>query len=190
MDINEIRNILKKRRIELGLTMAEVAKAVGVSEATVSRWESGNIANMKRSRIAALAKILQIPPTVIMGYDSNVLDDIPLAILKHYQEQGLTEDEMIESFANFREAELKDAMSDLNKLQELPSPETIEVANAYAKAEFDKQNIVRLTLGLPLKKYADEADTPYLLPNAAHEIEGASQEDKDHDESIMDDDNF
>ena len=43
---------LKQRRIELGLTMLEVAKLVGVSEATISRYESGNIKNMRKDRIA------------------------------------------------------------------------------------------------------------------------------------------
>ena len=37
---------IKQRRIELGLTMADVAQSVGVSEATISRWESGDIANV------------------------------------------------------------------------------------------------------------------------------------------------
>ena len=41
--------------------MLDVAKACEVSEATVSRWESGDISNMKRSRIASLAKVLQYP---------------------------------------------------------------------------------------------------------------------------------
>jgi len=36
----EIRDVLKKRRMELGLSMLDVANAVGVSEATISRWES------------------------------------------------------------------------------------------------------------------------------------------------------
>lgn len=67
----EIRNILKGRRIQLGLTQLDVAKAVGVSEATVSRWESGDIANMKRSRIAALANVLKISPAVIMGWKDS-----------------------------------------------------------------------------------------------------------------------
>lgn len=64
----EIKDILKDRRIELNLTQLDVAKAVGVSEATISRWESGQIDNMKRNRIAALAKVLRISPNVIMEW--------------------------------------------------------------------------------------------------------------------------
>lgn len=64
-----VKDILKGRRLELELTLEDVAKRVGVSPATISRWESGDIANMRRDRIAALAKALQISPAVIMGWD-------------------------------------------------------------------------------------------------------------------------
>lgn len=62
----DIKTILKERRQELGLTMKEVADACGVSEATVSRWESGEIANMRRSKISLLAKVLKISPAVLI----------------------------------------------------------------------------------------------------------------------------
>lgn len=60
-------DLIRTRRKELKLSQKQVADYVGVSEATLSRWESGNIANMKRSRIAALAKILEISPSLIVG---------------------------------------------------------------------------------------------------------------------------
>lgn len=65
----DVKDILKDRRLELELTLEDVAKRVGVSPATISRWESGDIANMRRDRIAALAEALQISPAVIMGWD-------------------------------------------------------------------------------------------------------------------------
>lgn len=64
MDINA-------QRKRLNLTLKEVADFVGVSEATVSRWESGNIANMRRDRIASLAQILQVSPIEIMGISDD-----------------------------------------------------------------------------------------------------------------------
>lgn len=64
-----IQDIIKTRRAELDLTMKEVADFVGVSEGTVSRWESGDISNMKRDKIYKLAKILNISPLVILGWD-------------------------------------------------------------------------------------------------------------------------
>lgn len=67
----ETKDLIKRRRKELGLTMSEIAKACGVSEATVSRWESGDIDNMKRSRIASLAKILDVSPALIVGFEED-----------------------------------------------------------------------------------------------------------------------
>ena len=65
--MSKINNLLKQKRKNKGLTMKQVAEAVGVSEATVSRWESGNIANMGRSKIYSLSKILELSPSEIMG---------------------------------------------------------------------------------------------------------------------------
>ena len=67
----ETREIIKERRLELRLTMKEVADHVGVSEATVSRWEKGEIANMKRDKIVKLAEVLRVSPSVIMGWDED-----------------------------------------------------------------------------------------------------------------------
>lgn len=78
-----MKNIIKDRRIELGLTMKEVGDAVGVSEATVSRWESGDIADMKRSRIINLAEALKISPLEIL--------DLPPDKKQPTQESGLSE---------------------------------------------------------------------------------------------------
>lgn len=72
--MSNINALLRDKRKEKGLTMREVAEAVGVSEATVSRWESGNIANMGRSKIAALSKILDLTPAEIMGIEDQPND--------------------------------------------------------------------------------------------------------------------
>ena len=58
-----IGEMISARRKELGLTLEEVGKAVGVGKSTVKKWESGYIANMKRDKIAALSEILKISPT-------------------------------------------------------------------------------------------------------------------------------
>lgn len=59
--------------------MKQVAEAVGVSEATVSRWESGQIANMRRDRINNYAKVLRVDPNFIMTGERKAVSilDIP-----------------------------------------------------------------------------------------------------------------
>lgn len=62
----EIKDIIRQKRLEKGLTMKELSVMVGVSEATVSRWESGDIATMKQTKIGALAKSLGLSPAVFV----------------------------------------------------------------------------------------------------------------------------
>ena len=66
----EIKDILSQRRKELSMTMKQVADKVGVSEGTISRWESGKIADMRRDKIMAYAQALNISPAIIMGWDN------------------------------------------------------------------------------------------------------------------------
>ena len=61
----EIKDILKNRRLELGLTLEDVAKAVGVSVSTISRWESGDIENMRRDKIPVICLPLSL---VLSGF--------------------------------------------------------------------------------------------------------------------------
>lgn len=70
----EIANKIKARRIELGLTLEDVAQAVGVGRSTVQRWESGLIKNMGRDKIAALATVLQMSPVSLVPIDPQVYE--------------------------------------------------------------------------------------------------------------------
>ena len=45
--------------------MKELAQMVGVSEATVSQWESGNLATMKHTKIMLLSNALGISPAAL-----------------------------------------------------------------------------------------------------------------------------
>jgi transcriptional regulator with XRE-family HTH domain len=58
----EISKKIFNRRQQLGLTLEDVGKAVGVGRSTVQRWEKGMIRNMGRDKIAALARVLQMDP--------------------------------------------------------------------------------------------------------------------------------
>ena len=60
-----IKDIIKQKRLECGYTMKELAEKVGVSEATVSRLESGNLATMKHTKIMLLANALKISPAML-----------------------------------------------------------------------------------------------------------------------------
>ena len=58
---------IRKRRKELNITLEEIGEYVGVSKATVQRWETGGIANMRRDRIKKLCEILQLDVEELLG---------------------------------------------------------------------------------------------------------------------------
>ena len=62
---------IKTLRLELGLTLEEVGQIVGVGKSTVRKWESGEIANMRRDKIALLAKALHVDPATLMGWENK-----------------------------------------------------------------------------------------------------------------------
>ena len=59
--------LIRERRKELNITLEEIGEYVGVSKATVQRWETGGIANMRRDRIKKLSEILRIEPEQLLG---------------------------------------------------------------------------------------------------------------------------
>lgn len=75
----DFKDLIYRRRKELGLTMEDVAKVVGVSKATVKRWESGEIENIKRDKIVSLANALHTTPAYLMGWVDNDTSDIELS---------------------------------------------------------------------------------------------------------------
>lgn len=58
----DIGKMINQRRTELKLTLEQVGKAVGVGKSTVKKWEDGYISNMRRDKIALLAKVLKMNP--------------------------------------------------------------------------------------------------------------------------------
>ena len=78
MRAKDIGKIIKDRREELHLSQLDISKFVGVSESTVSRWESGFIANIKRNNIASLAKILQLSPIIFIDLVESIDEFSPM----------------------------------------------------------------------------------------------------------------
>ncbi len=62
---------LKEARIEKGLTLQQLGKLIGVSHATLSKYESGDIENIPPNRIEDLARVLEISPSYLMGWEDS-----------------------------------------------------------------------------------------------------------------------
>lgn len=70
----EFKELVSTRRLQLKLTMEELGNKVGVSKATVQRWESGEITNVRRDKIAKLAQALEVTPAYLMGWEDTKND--------------------------------------------------------------------------------------------------------------------
>lgn len=67
--INTLNENIKKQRLKLGYTLQQVGDAVGVTRATIQRYESGEIANIDTKMIMKLAEALNTTPTQLMGWE-------------------------------------------------------------------------------------------------------------------------
>ena len=79
---SELSRKIKLLRLERDMTLEQVAEIVGVGKSTVRKWETGMIANMKRDKIALLAKALGTTPAYLMGWKENEVPapaEIPLS---------------------------------------------------------------------------------------------------------------
>ena len=65
---------IKARREELGLTLEEVAQALGVNRSTILRYESEQIKKMPIDMIEPLAKVLKCSPEYLMGWEIDTVD--------------------------------------------------------------------------------------------------------------------
>ena len=63
---------IKEMRIKKGMTLFEVAEQIGVRDATVQRYESGEIKNIKYDIIVKLAQLFNCTPAFLMGWENEI----------------------------------------------------------------------------------------------------------------------
>ena len=66
---------MKLRRKELKISAEEVAKVLGVSPATVYRYEKGDIEKVPGEILEPLAQLLNTTPSWLMGWDDSAYAD-------------------------------------------------------------------------------------------------------------------
>ena len=87
------KNISEARK-NAGLTMEELGKMVGVSRATIKRYESGEIANIPDDKIEKIAKATKVSEAFLMGWDTLKKENAAFhaRILKDAELQELIKD--------------------------------------------------------------------------------------------------
>lgn len=67
----ELGDRIRLKRLAVDKTLEDVAKIVGVSRQTLSRYENGIISNIPSDKIELLAKALQTTPGYLMGWETE-----------------------------------------------------------------------------------------------------------------------
>lgn len=86
-----LKDNIKKRREEIGITLEEVAKTVGVTRQTIQKYESGIIANIPSDKIELLAIALKTSPSFLMGWEEPKKEIIYNDIYSRFPEPNITD---------------------------------------------------------------------------------------------------
>lgn len=72
-------DIIRRLRLERGLTQEELGKVIGVQGAAIRKYESGRVENIKQSSIKKLADFFCVSPAYLMGWkeDDTTLPENP-----------------------------------------------------------------------------------------------------------------
>lgn len=65
---------IKKRRLELGLSVEFIAEKLKKNRATIYRYESDDIENLPTTILEPLSEILQTTPAFLMGFTEKIID--------------------------------------------------------------------------------------------------------------------
>ena len=71
-----LSNNLKELRKAKGMTLEELAEAVGTSRQTIHRYENGVIANVPAEKVVSLAEALGVAPSELMGWEKSTFNII------------------------------------------------------------------------------------------------------------------
>lgn len=117
----EVYERIRKRRKELDISADDVAEAIGVSRATVYRYESKDIDNMPLTTLEPLAKILKCSPGYLMGWEQNAQSDFTVSsdemeLIVEYRNAGVETQNMIKRLLAYEQM-----MSERDKIETVNS---------------------------------------------------------------------
>lgn len=199
-----IRQALELRNLK----QADLVEKTGIGKSSISTYISGEY-EPKQKNIYKIAKALDVNEAWLIGYDvprerktivNADINDIE-ALRQRYG------DKLNEHFIDFdgslifikknNEFDRLRGELILAHYQELnPTGQDAIVKIMYFLKQLNsvgqEESVKRIEELTHIGKYtnSDNLSNDYLTINAAHSIEGASEEDKQHDEDIMNDENF
>lgn len=97
-----LKENIKMKRAEIGLTLEDVAKYIGVTRQTVQKYESGIVTNIPSDKIEKMAILFQTSPGVLMGWEDGsskyeILELFPERLKALRKKLGLSQHDVAEA---------------------------------------------------------------------------------------------
>lgn len=131
---------IKQYRIHSGLTQNDVAIRLGVSEATISRYESGAIEKVSPKVMLGYAKLFHVP---INTFYENAQTEWVTAL----EEAGL-QDPRVAGFIEYLEEQAQKEAKEAFNLSRFE----IDLVSAYRKSDEKTKHLVTYALGITDKE--------------------------------------
>lgn len=144
---------LKRLRQENGLTLKDVAMRLDITEATVSRYESGQIKRISPKIILGYSKLFRVPI-------NSLYENAETEWVQALEEAGL-HDPRVAGFIEYLEEQ---AQKDTTESIALTDEEA-QLILAYRQADNRTRQIVNLTLNAPHSKIEAEIHFPLSRNN-------------------------
>lgn len=131
---------MKQSREKQGITLAELGRKIGKTEATVQRYESGNIKNLKNDTIESIANALNVNPAFLMGWldaedTEDTKEDTPVSLHQ----------DIIENLDDLKESNaplVNDFIEEIIKEQNNKSTFIPETARVQSSLSYSRQKRV------------------------------------------------
>ncbi|MDD3404079.1 MAG: helix-turn-helix transcriptional regulator [Hespellia sp.] len=166
-----IGNRISSARKAAGLSQVELANALNTTKQTIYKYENGIITNIPSDKIEQIANALSVTPSYLMGWS-----DIDTMDLRQFDKQL---DQYVHGLGEFlyynpSHKFLFDSSMNISTDDVELAKSVLDKISGCTSAPAD--NVIELQ--------------SHLDANAAHALPNASDEDKIHDDDIMNDDCF
>lgn len=123
-----INDRIKQLRKQKNITLKELAEHLGIKEATMQRYESGNIKSIPYDNIVLIAEYLGCQPQYLMGWSDEVqpvtnLSKCEIKLVQAYREHPEMQDAVNKLLGiTFDEAVADDMIACCNKAKKIKEP--------------------------------------------------------------------
>lgn len=109
MTLGAVRERLRNKREERGMSYQDLADRTGISKSTLQRYETASIKSLPLDKLGILAQALGVSPAYLMGWDesepfSSEEEGLPNIIIQAFEGKTFSEEALqdIAAYIDFR----------------------------------------------------------------------------------------